>query len=487
MLAIRPVIHACAKVAMALAGAMAIPAAIDWYHGDPNWQPFALIGMLTMLLGGLIVIATRGPERPLTIEQAFLLTTGMWAVAAVVGAIPFIIGSAPAGFMDGMFESMSGLTTTGTTIFPRLEVLSPGTNMWRAILHWLGGLGIVIVAMLFLPAMRVGGMQFFRSEGFDTMGKELPRALDMAAELTWVYIALTFAAFLTFLMTGMNVYDAGFHAMSTVSTGGFSNYDMSFGVHLAPAQYASCVFMILATVPFIRIVQAVHGTPQPLWRDPQVRAYLRWIVYATVAITVWRLVAMPRPEGGLEPLIRETVFNVVSTFSGTGFANGDVTQWGPFALAVLVVCGLIGGCTGSTGCSMKVFRFLVLKEAVRVQLQRMSSPHRILPLRYGGRTLDQDVLDSVVSFMALFMLCFGLLIVGLSLSGLAPRTALTAAWTSIANVGPVWGPEVSPSGAVDQFSAGAKWLMVLGMFLGRLELVSVLVLFLPRFWRSQSL
>lgn len=485
MLALRPVTHATAKVVVGMAATMVVPAVVDWSSGSDNWRAFAVTGLLAALLGGLIMLATRGRERKMTVEQAFLLTTALWLVTSLVGAVPFMIGAPYASFTDAMFESMSGLTTTGTTVFPQLDALPPGANLWRAILHWLGGLGIVIVAMLFLPAMRVGGMQFFRSEGFDTMGKELPRALDMAAELTWVYIALTTACALAFLIAGMSPYDAVFHALSTSSTGGFSNHDASFGAHLRGAQYFACLFMIAASIPFIRVLQMAHGQPRPLFRDPQVRAYLRWIATAVAAILLWRWLTVGAPDG-FEPLVRETVFNVISTFSGTGFGFGDVTLWGPFPLAVLIVCGLIGGCTGSTGCSMKVFRFLVLKEAVRVQLQRMSSPHRILPLRYDGRLLGQDVLDSVVSFMALFTLCFGLLIVGLSLTGLAPRTALTAAWTSIANVGPVWGPEVSGNGAVNQFPGAAKWLMITGMFLGRLELVAVLVLLLPRFWRSQA-
>ncbi|AXC48371.1 TrkH family potassium uptake protein [Paracoccus suum] len=484
MLALRPVIYATAKVVVGMAATMVVPMVVDWSEGNSNWHAFAIVSALTALVAGLIMTATRGHERSLTVEQAFLLTTALWSVCCVVGAIPFMVGAPHVGFTDAIFESMSGLTTTGTTAFPHLDALPPGANLWRAILHWLGGLGIVIVAMLFLPAMRVGGMQFFRSEGFDTMGKELPRAFDMAAELTWVYIAMTAACLVAFLISGMSPYDAVFHALSTCSTGGFSNHDASFGAHLRGAQYSACLFMIGASIPFIRLVQMVHGRPRALWRDPQVRAYLRWIGIAVVAIILWRWLNEGAPDG-FEVLFRESLFNVISTFSGTGFGFGDVSAWGPFALGVLIVCGLIGGCTGSTGCSIKVFRFLVLKEAVRVQLQRMSSPHRILPLRYDGRPLEQDVLDSVVTFMTLFILCFGLLIVGLSLAGLAPRTALTAAWTSICNVGPVWGPGTSDNGAIDQFPGFAKWLLIAGMFLGRLELVSVLVLLLPRFWRSQ--
>lgn len=481
---LRPVINSTAKLVVGMSGMMLIPLVVDAWHGDPNWRVFALSATLLALAGWMTVIATRREEESLALEQAFLLTATIWVVLPVAGALPFILGAPNASATDAIFESMSGMTTTGTTVFPQLDTLPRGTNIWRALLHWMGGLGIVVVAMLFLPAMRVGGMQFFRSEGFDTQGKALPRARDIAAELTLIYIGLTGACLVSFLAFGMGGYDAFFHSLSTVSTGGFSNYDASFGAHLPGAQYAACVFMILASVPFVRLMQTAHGHPGALWEDPQVRAYLRWILYAAGAILLWRLV---RGEDlPLERLARESLFNTISMFSGTGFGLSDVTAWGAFPLAVLVMVGLIGGCTGSTGCSIKVFRFLVLIEAVKAQIRRMRSPHRVVSMRYGDRVLDSDVVDSVVSFFTLFILTFGLLIIGLSLTGLDPRTALTAAWTAIGNVGPVWGPEISSNGAVDQFPVSGKWMMIVGMYLGRLEIITVVVLFLPRFWQSQS-
>ncbi|MRX50637.1 potassium transporter TrkH [Paracoccus sp. S-4012] len=489
MLAVRPVIRVTAKVIVAMAGTMILPAWLDWQARHPDWLAFALTAGLGALAGGLVAAATDGPAEPLTVEQAFLLTSLLWLVAPLFGAVPLMVGETQTGFLDALFEAMSGMTTTGTTIYPDLDLLSPGANMWRAMLQWEGGLGIVVVAMLFLPVMRVGGMQFFRSEGFDMRSKDLPSAAGLARQLTAVYVAMTVACALLYRVSGMSGYDAVLHAFATCSTGGFSNHDASFAVFGAGAQYTACLFMVLAALPFIRLVHLMHGDPMPLWRDPQARAFLRWIAYATAAIILYRGVTTALPVGAplvTETMARETLFNTISIFTGTGFALGDVSGWGPFVLAVLFLCGLIGGCTGSTVCSIKVFRYLVLAEAIRVQLRRMAAPHRILPLRYEGRRLDQDVLDSVMSFMALFILTFGLLIVGLGLTGLAPRTALTAAWTSIANIGPVFGPGVSGTGAVDQFPASARWLMIAGMYLGRLELVSVLVLLLPRFWRSQT-
>ena len=463
---------------------MAIPMAIDAWNRDPNWQVFALSGLLLMLGGWMTQIATRAARDPLTMEQAFLLTASIWLVLPIAGALPFVLGAPHVSWTDAIFESMSGMTTTGATVFPHLDGLPRGANMWRALLHWMGGLGIVVVAMLFLPAMRVGGMQFFRSEGFDTMGKELPRVSDMAAELTLVYIGLTVACTVAYLAAGLDGYDAVFHALSTCATGGFSSYDDSFGAHLRGAQYVACLFMVLASVPFIRMVQLAHGSSTPLWRDPQVRAYLRWIAYATAAILLWRLSRTGTP--GLEALFRESLFNVISIFSGTGFGLGDATAWGTFPFAVLITVGLIGGCTGSTACSIKIFRFLVLWAAIKAQIARMRSPSRVVSARYDGRVLDMDVVDSVVSFFTLFILTFGLLIVGLSLTGLQPKTALTGAWTAIANIGPVWGPEVSGNGAVDQFPVAARWMMIAGMYMGRLEVVTVVVLLLPRFWWNQG-
>ncbi len=483
MIDLRPVAQPIGKIVTTLGAAMLVPMVVDWWHGSAHWPVFLQCALLTSVIGMLIVVATRNPERALTIQQAFLLTAGLWAVLPIFGALPFIIGDPNARIVDAYFEAMSGVTTTGATAFAKLDQMPKGTHLWRAILHWIGGLGIVVVAMVFLPVMKVGGMQFFRSEGFDTLGKILPRAGEIATEMTRVYMLLTGACILTYLLLGMNGFDAVVQAFGTISTGGFSNYDASFGAFIGPAEWAASLFMILASVPFIRMVQAMRGQVTPLWRDSQIRAYLRWIFYACAIIIVYRLLHA-EPTDTAAHIVRETVFNTVSTFSGTGFVSVNVVEWGHLPFAVLIIAGLIGGCTGSTACSIKVFRFQVLFQAVRSQLRRMQSPHRIYPLRYEGRPLEQDVVDSVMAFFTLFMLTFGLLIVGLALTGLHPRTALTAAWTSIANIGPIFGPEITANGSVAQFPDSAKWLMIFGMYAGRLELVSVLVLVLPRFWRS---
>ncbi|WP_378944925.1 TrkH family potassium uptake protein [Paracoccus sp. R86501] len=482
MIDLRPVAHPIGKIVFALGGFMLAPMMIDLWNGDPHWLVFLECSIITTVCGLLTVVATRGEQKTLKIQQAFLLTSGIWVTLPIFGALPFILGAPHASIVDAYFEAMSGVTTTGTTAFPKLDGLPDGTHLWRALLQWIGGLGIVVVAMVFLPVMKVGGMQFFRSEGFDTLGKVLPRAGEIATEMTMVYLAMTGACAVTFMLLGMNGFDAVIHALTTCSTGGFSNYDASMGTYLGGPEWAASVFMVMASVPFIRLVQALRGNYVPLWQDKQVRTYLRWICYVCAIIMIYRLVYMEQ-DNNLPEMLRETVFNTISVFSGTGFASTDMSAWGHLPLALLIIVGLIGGCTGSTGCSVKIFRYLVLLEAVRAQIRRMHSPHRVYPLRYEGQPLDKGIIDSVMAFFTLFMLTFGLLIVGLALTGLHPRTALTAAWTAIANIGPLWGPEVTQNGSIVDFPAAAKWLMILGMYLGRLELVSVLVLLMPRFWR----
>lgn len=482
MLDFRPVGYVIGLLVAALGVAMLVPMVFDWAAGDPHWQVFFQCAVVTTLTGAMIALAcANGVGTSLSLQQSFLLTSGVWVVLPVFGALPFMLGVPGANFTDAYFESMSGMTTTGTTVFRGLDDMPAGTLVWRGLLQWLGGLGIVIVAMVFLPVMKVGGMQFFRSESFDTLGKVLPRALDISKALINFYIGLTVVCGLVYFALGMTGFDAFVHAMTTIATGGFSTYDASFGAYQGAPEYAGALFMVLATLPFIRYVQLVQGMPGPLWRDPQVRAYLRWTLYACAAIIAYMML---RHGPGFEPVLRETLFNVTSTFSGTGFTSVNLGDWGAFPLVVLIMVGAIGGCTSSTGCSIKVFRYLILIEAIKVQILRLYSPNRVVPLRYEGRPVERDVLNSVILLFSLYIVSFGVLTVGLAMTGLGTGTSITGAWTAIFNIGPVFGPEVSASGAVNGFPWAAKWLMIFGMLLGRLELVSVIVLFTARFWRA---
>jgi trk system potassium uptake protein TrkH len=477
---LRPVGFVLGLLIAALGGMMAFPLVLDLAAGNGHWPAFFEAGAITVLAGGVLALAcANGAGRGLTLQQSFLLTTGAWVALPLFGALPFMIGAPGASFTHAVFEAMSGLTTTGSTVFVGLDALPVGINLWRGILQWIGGLGIVIVALLFLPVMKVGGMQFFRAEGFDTLGKVLPRALDISAGLIQIYVALTLAIVVAYMALGLSGFDAVMHAMTTVSTGGFSSYDASFAAFDTPVRYACVAGMFLASLPFIRYLQLLQGSALPLWRDVQVRAYLRWTLYAIAIVWGWRVAA-----AGAPPLaaLHETVFNIVSIFSGTGFTSADVSTWGAFPLVVAIAVGFIGGCTSSTACSVKVFRYLIVIEAIRTQLRRLISPNMILAVRYDGRTVGEDVINSVIAFFTMFVLSYGVLVVGLSMTGLSARSALTAAWTAIANIGPAYGPEVDAAGAFDDFPDSALWMMTFGMMVGRLELLSVYVLFTARFW-----
>ena len=482
MLDIRPVVHLIGLLGLAMGVLMLVPAAVDWQAGNSNWHAFARTSFVVCMIGGLAALTTRnGLDAGLGRRQSFLLTASLWAVLPALGAIPFALGAPYANLTNAYFEAMSGMTTTGTTVFVGLEDLPPGVLIWRSMLQWLGGLGIVIVALVFLPILRVGGMQHFQAEAFDTMGKVLPRVYDISAGLLQVYFGLTLAAAAGYMAFGMSGFDAINHAMTTIATGGFSTSDDSFAKFTGPLEYVSVLFMVLAGLPFIRFIQLLGGSWSAVWQDVQVRAFLRWIGYSVGAVIAYRLMTS---DAHFLDVLRGTLFNVVTLFTGTGYGSDNVADWGDFPLLVVILVGFIGACTASTGCSLKIFRYLVLFEAIRGQMQRLRRPNEVIALRLGGKRLQPDVISSVIVMFTVFVASFILLAVSLSLTGLELRTAITAAWTSICNVGPVYGQEVGKTGAVDGFPVAAKWLMIFGMYLGRLEVLAVLVLLLPRFWRG---
>lgn len=481
MFDVRPVGYLVGLMVLAMGLTMALPLLVDVAESRGHWPVFAESMIVTCLSGGLVALSCRNSiGRGLNIQQAFLLTTSVWVALPLFGALPFMLGETRLGMIDAYFESMSGMTTTGTTVIAGLDALPKGLLLWRGILQWLGGLGIVIVALVFLPEMRVGGMQFFRSEGFDTLGKALPRTVDISKGVINIYLGLTAVCTLTFLALGMGAFDATVHALTTVSTGGFSTTDASFGAFPGAPQYACVVFMVLASLPFVRMMQGVQGNLRPLLEDTQVRTYIRWLFYAFVALAAYDILALGHFE---EARLRERLFNLVSVFSGTGFGDGDVTAYGHFPFAILIVVGAIGGCTSSTGCSIKIFRYQIMLRALGQQARRIFHPSSVLVLRHEGRRVEDEVLQSVMLLFTVYILSLGFCSVALELTGLTLMESITGAWTAIFNIGPVFGLSVGPTGSVQAFPEMAKILMILAMLMGRLEILAVIVLLLPRFWR----
>lgn len=482
MFDMRPVVYVIGLLVTVLGATMLIPMVVDLAFGSPDWAVFLQSAVITVTIGAAMSIATaNGVGDGLSLQQSFLLTTLVWVALPLFGALPFMFGEIDARPVDAIFEAMSGLTTTGSTVFSGLDTMPEGLLVWRSMLQWFGGIGIIVVAMVFLPELRVGGMQVFRSEGFDTMGKVLPRAAEIAGQIVWIYLGLTILNMLAYLVVGMTPFDAINHAMTTMATGGFSTHDASFGFYQGAPEYVAALFMILASLPFVRYIQLVAGTARPLFRDTQIRAYVVVILLVTLVMTFYRLVAN---GDHLEHGFREGVFNVTSIISGTGYASVDYQLWGTFPVVAFFFLGLIGGCAGSTACSVKIFRYQILVTAIRARIQQIFAPHGVFTPRFEGKPISEAVLSSVMAFFVMFVVSMGVLAVLLSMTGLDMVTSLSGAATAIANIGPGLGDTIGPAGNFGSLNDTAKWMLTAAMLVGRLEILSVYVLFTIRFWRG---
>lgn len=482
MIDLRPVGYVIGLLVASLGLTMLAPLALDLWDGNGHWYAFLESAVITILVGGLVALAcANGVSERLSLRQTFLLTSLVWLMLPLFGALPFVLGATHASFTDAFFEAMSGLTTTGSTAFTGLDDLPRGLLFWRGLLQWLGGIGIIVVAMVFLPELRVGGMQIFRSEAFDTMGKILPRAAEIASSISTIYLSLTIACALCYAASGMSRFDALVHAMTTVSTGGMANTDISFGLYGASAHYIAVVFMLLAAIPFVRYVQLIAGTAQPLLRDPQIRGMLTVVMVCVLLITSW---VWGREGIMTEIAFRESLFNVTSIITGTGYSSADYMSWGTFPVVMFFFIGLVGGCAGSTSCSVKIFRYQLLFASIKSQIRQIHSPHGVFTPRYDGKPVGDDVLNSVMAFFVSFVLLLGLVSVLLGMTGLDFITSVSGAATALANIGPGLGTQIGPAGSFAGLNDTAKWILAFAMFIGRLEILVVLAILTPKFWRS---
>ncbi len=482
MLDLRPILLVIGILLTTLGVAMIIPAVVDLHFNHPEWIIFAVSSGLTLFVGITLTLITWGRTGNLNIKQAFVLTTFSWLTLTAFAAIPLAWSELDLSYTDAFFEAMSGLTTTGATIITGLDTAPPGILLWRGLLQWLGGIGIIVMAVAVLPMLQIGGMQLFRMESSDTSEKILPRATQIAGSITMLYFSITIVGTMAYSMAGMGLFDAVIHSMTTISTGGFSTYDASVGFfNSAAVDSVAILFMIIGSLPFVLFLHALRGNAQPLWKDSQVRAFLVLVVILIFIATAYQIVVNANVGTRAFQL---AAFNVVSIMTGTGYATADYGAWGPFAVVFFFCLMFIGGCAGSTSCGLKIFRLQVIFENVKVHINRIIYPNGVFVARYNNRSLPDHVSASVLSFLFLFFLCFGILSIALSMTGLDNLTALSAAASAIANVGPGLGQMVGPTGTFAQVSDTAKWLISFGMLLGRLELFTVLVMLTPAFWRT---
>ncbi len=441
---------------------------------------FVSSGIVTVIFGILFLLSNLDHDKKISLPQAFLLTALSWLSIAIFGSLPFIFSEINLSVTDAFFESMSGITTTGSTIITNLNETSKSILLWRGMLQWLGGIGIIVMAITLMPLMNIGGMQLFVISTSDTPEKILPRSKEIALRLILVYSGLTLICALFYKIFGMNFFDSIVHSMTTIATGGFSNYNESIGYFDSSLiEFTSIIFIILGSIPFIAYIKYLNGDKKIFVNDTQIKTFFKIVIFSTLLMYVYLLIKNQNISD-----IRSVAFNVISILTGTGYVTQNFSEWGQFPLIYFLILMFIGGCAGSTTCGIKIFRVQILFQFISVQLKKVIYPRGIFKIKYENSNIDEKFLASIISFIFLYIVIFFLITALLSTSGLDLTTSISAAATSISNVGPGLGDIIGPNGNFSSLSDFSKWILSLAMILGRLELFAVLVLFIPSFWRK---
>ena len=460
---------------------MVIPILTQTIYSEMD-SSFIGASIISIIFGVLFFLSNLNHDKRLNLQQAFLLTALSWLSIATFGSLPFIFSSLELSVTDSFFESMSGITTTGSTIISNLEMAPKSILLWRAMLQWLGGIGIIVMAITLMPIMNVGGMQLFKISSNDSSEKILPKSKEIALRLIYVYLALTTICALTYNFFGMNIFDSITHSMTTIATGGFSNYNESIGYfNSLSIEISSMFFIILGSLPFIAYIKFLNGNKKIFISDVQIKSFLKIIFFSVIILFIYLVF---QKSSFSEVNLRAILFNVISILTGTGYVVGEFDGWGNFPLIFFLSLMFIGGCAGSTTCGIKIFRVQILYIFIINQLKKIIYPKGIFLIKYDKNNVDDKFMASIISFIFLYLIIFFLITAFLSLSGLDFVTSISGAATSISNVGPGLGSTIGPSGNFAGLPDLSKWVLALGMILGRLELFAILVLFLPSFWRN---
>tara|TARA_B100000131_G_scaffold280524_1_gene286522 strand:+ start:549 stop:1997 length:1449 start_codon:yes stop_codon:yes gene_type:complete len=460
---------------------MSIPIIIQFIFNEFD-SSFISSAIISIIFGVLFFISNLDHEKKLNLPQAFLLTALSWITIAVFGSLPFIFSSLNLSITDSFFESMSGITTTGSTIIVNLEVVPKSILLWRAILQWLGGIGIIVMAITLMPIMNVGGMQLFKTSNRDTAEKILPRSKQVTIRLIIIYLFFTTLCCLLYNIFGMSFFDSITHSMTTLATGGFSNYNDSIGhFNSAYIEITSMIFIILGSIPFIAYIKYLNGDKKIFFSDSQIVTFIKIILFSIIFMFIYLSIAN---KSIFEISLRSISFNVISILTGTGYVTKDFSLWGNFPLVFFLILMFIGGCAGSTACGIKIFRVQLLYRFIANELKKIIYPRGIFVIKYDNNNIDEKFMSSVISFIYLYIVIFFIITALLSLTGLDFITSISAAATSISNVGPGLGEIIGPNGNFSKLPDISKWVLSFSMILGRLELFAILVLFIPSFWRK---
>ena len=458
---------------------MLIPIFVQFFFKEIDSSFFGA-SIITIMFGTLFFLSNLDHDKKLNLQQAFLLTALSWLSIAIFGSLPLIFSEVNFSFTNAFFESMSGITTTGSTIIPNLEEMPKAILLWRAILQWLGGIGIIVMAITLMPIMNVGGMQLFKISNSDSSEKILPKSKEIALRLIYIYSGLTTLCAISYKILGMNTFDSITHSMTTIATGGFSNYNESIGFFNSfSIEISAMIFIILGSLPFIAYIKFLNGNKRIFFSDIQIRTFLTIILISILILSIYLFL-----DKSSELNFRTVLFNVISILTGTGYVNAQFDNWGGFPLIIFIGLMFIGGCAGSTTCGIKIFRFQILYSFVLNQLKKIIYPKGIFVLKYNQSPVDDKFTASIISFIYMYLVIFFTITALLSLTGLDFITSISGAATSISNVGPGLGSTIGPNGNFSSLPDISKWILSFGMILGRLELFAILVLFLPSFWRN---
>lgn len=478
---IRPIIYVCGILGLIMTALMLCVSAAAWVWRDPELPVFLTSAAIMATLGAGMVALCRGSQFRLVSRQLYLLTSASWLMMSLGGALPLFLSHHDVAFTDAWFEAVSGITTTGSTVFSDLEYLPASLLLWRSILQWLGGLGVIGMAVSILPFLRVGGMRLFHTESSDWSDKSMPRIQTLARALLVTYLTITAACTVSYWLAGMSGFDAVNHAMTTVSTGGFATDDRSMGRFGSAVLWIATAFMLLGAVPFTMIIGFARRPRLATLNNQQVIGLLGIVAAVTALLTFYLVV-----QGSHSPFeaLTQSSFNLVSVITTTGYASTDYSLWGTFSVALFFVVMFIGGCSGSTSGGMKIFRFQLSYLFLRSQVRKLVHPNGVFVTQYAGKPVADDIILSAIAFSFLFFLCLAGFTLILALMGLDLVTSLTATATALTNVGPGLGDIIGPAGNFSSLPDAAKWLLSFAMLLGRLELMTVMVLFSPMFWRG---
>ena len=449
---------------------------------EESYAGFISSGIISIVFGMLFFLSNLDHDKKINLQQAFLLTSLSWLSIAIFGSLPFVFSELNLKIVDAFFESMSGITTTGSTIITNLNETPKGILLWRAMLQWLGGIGIIVMAITLMPVMNVGGMQLFKISSNDNAEKILPRTKEISLRLILIYITLTFVCAVIYKILGMNFFDSMTHSMTTIATGGFSNYNDSIGhFNNSYIEITSLIFIISGSIPFIAYLKFLNGEKRVFFTDTQIKSFLKIIIFSILILFIYIVL---KNRSFTETSLLSVAFNVISILTGTGYVTDDFSSWGNFPLIFFLILMFIGGCAGSTACGIKIFRVQILTQFFSNQIKKIIYPHGIFNLKYENKNIDNKFMSSIISFIYLYVIIFFIITALLSITGLDFITSISAAATAISNVGPGLGETIGPNGNFSQLQDSSKWILSFAMILGRLELFAVLVLFIPSFWRK---